>query len=157
MRTLLPLAALSLLAVGCTGGGDGNDDGFTVIVDPDLPDAELEAQIQQDRHSQVGVPAVDVLWVVDNSRSMYEEQQFLVNNFTSFMKSFEASGMDYHIAVMSTGFDDEDERGKFRTSLDQREQVIRWIDPDTRDPEEVFREMALIGIDGPDGSVSSFV
>lgn len=147
MRTLLPLAALSLL-FGCTTGA-GEEVNIRRIEDPDLPDAELEADRQIDRHGQVGVPAVDVLWVVDNSRSMYEEQQFLVNNFTSFMKSFEDSGMDYHIAVMSTGFDDEDENGAFRTAIDNREQTIHWIERDTREPEAVFREMALIGIDGP--------
>jgi hypothetical protein len=149
MRNLIPLAALSLLAVACNNGDSSLDTG-NIIRDQDLPDAELDPYIQVDHAAQVGVPAVDVLWVVDNSRSMYEEQQSLANNFTSFMKSFEEDAeLDYHIAVMSTGYDDETQRGKFRTALDSRDRTIKWIDSTTRDPEVVFRKMALMGIDGP--------
>ncbi len=48
---------------------------------------------------------VDVLFVVDNSGSMMEEQQSLGANFASFMSAALESGVDYHIGVTTTGLD----------------------------------------------------
>ena len=48
---------------------------------------------------------VDVLFVVDNSGSMMEEQQSLGSNFAAFMTAATASGVDYHIGVTTTGLD----------------------------------------------------
>lgn len=145
MRLLAPLTLLLVATSACDPEGPD-----ITRVDPvDNPDAPIAAETRTDRHSQVGVPAVDVLWVVDNSRSMFEEQQALSNNFTSFMRYFEEAGMDYHIAVTTTGWDSDEERGKLRTSTDARGNSIQFIDADVRDPEVAFREMALIGTDGP--------
>lgn len=148
MRQLLPLM---LILGACTGGGGDNDDGPNIreIEDENYEDAGFDLEFVTEKHSQVGVPEVDVLWVIDNSRSMYEEQTALSNNFTSFMKSFEEAKLDYHIAVMSTGWDDEEQRGKFRTAVDRRGDTIRWIDNTVPEPDAVFRDMALMGIDGP--------
>jgi len=147
MRFLAPL--LLVAAVGCNPEPDL--DTSNLIEEDDFADKDLEPDVIEDTHFQVGVPAVDVLWVVDNSRSMYEEQRALANNFTSFMKFFSESelDLDYHIGVMTTGYDSEEERGHLRTALDHREDEIRWIDPEVRNPEEAFREMSLMGIDGP--------
>jgi hypothetical protein len=146
MRLLAPL--LLLASVGCDDPSD--EGGFTDIsAREDLPDAPIQAEVVTDQHRQVGVPAVDVLWVIDNSRSMFEEQQSLTNNFTSFMRFFEESEMDYHIGVVSTGWDSEEERGVLREADNIRGEPIRWIDTETREPERVFRDMALMGTDGP--------
>jgi hypothetical protein len=48
---------------------------------------------------------VDVLFVIDNSGSMMEEQQSLGANFASFMSAALESGVDYHIGVTTTGLD----------------------------------------------------
>ncbi|MGQ0503712.1 MAG: choice-of-anchor D domain-containing protein [Myxococcaceae bacterium] len=48
---------------------------------------------------------VDVLFVVDNSGSMDEEQKGLANNFNAFVEGAVASGIDYRIAVTTTGID----------------------------------------------------
>ncbi|MFL5346304.1 MAG: choice-of-anchor D domain-containing protein [Hyalangium sp.] len=48
---------------------------------------------------------VDVLFVIDNSGSMMEEQQSLGANFSSFMSAALESGVDYHIGVTTTGLD----------------------------------------------------
>ncbi len=150
MRLLVPaLIATSAVLIGCSGDDaldTGNFRGGDNYVDKDL-----EPEMVVDSMKQVGVPAVDVLWVVDNSLSMYEEQRALTNNFTSFMRFFEESplGLDYHIGVVTTGYDSEDEKGKLRTALDHRGDVIRWIDPEVRNSYDAFREMALIGTDGP--------
>ena len=56
---------------------------------------------------------VDILWVIDDSCSMEEEQATLVAGFTSFVSQLEASGTDFQIGVISTSFDlDDPNRGR---------------------------------------------
>jgi hypothetical protein len=47
----------------------------------------------------------DVLFVVDNSGSMMEEQEGLGQNFASFLSTAQTQLVDYHIAVTTTGID----------------------------------------------------
>jgi hypothetical protein len=60
---------------------------------------------QVDSFVQESGAKVDVLFVVDNSGSMMEEQQSLGANFAAFMSAATASGVDYHIGVTTTGLD----------------------------------------------------
>ena len=53
---------------------------------------------------QTTVQAVDVLWVVDTSCSMAQEQTQLAENFEGFMTHFLDSGLDYHIGVSRCNF-----------------------------------------------------
>ncbi len=45
---------------------------------------------------------IDILWIVDNSASMAEEQQALGSNFESFIDQLALSGLDFQTAVTST-------------------------------------------------------
>ncbi len=45
---------------------------------------------------------MDILWVIDNSNSMKNEQKALRENFNSFITSFIGKGYDYRIAVITT-------------------------------------------------------
>jgi hypothetical protein len=45
---------------------------------------------------------VDIMWVVDSSGSMAEEQQNLADNFSAFITSFVTQGYDYNMAVTAT-------------------------------------------------------
>lgn len=45
---------------------------------------------------------MDILWVIDNSGSMIEEQKKLKENFKSFITSFVGKGYDYRMAVITT-------------------------------------------------------
>ncbi|MFK7926693.1 MAG: hypothetical protein AB8H79_00780, partial [Myxococcota bacterium] len=98
---------------------------------------------QTDVSIQTPVAAVDVLWVIDNSCSMSEEQAALGRNFGSFINFFVGSDLDYHVGVVSTSFGDAAQRGRLRDGFDKR-----WIDSDTADPVRDFRRMAEMGIDG---------
>ena len=60
---------------------------------------------QTDTFVQESGAKVDVLFVVDNSGSMMEEQQGLGSNFAAFMSAATASGVDYRIGVTTTGLD----------------------------------------------------
>lgn len=120
---------------------------YEVVGDPDIygtpnpPD--LSVPVQTDRIVQVPRASVDVLWLMDNSCSMQEEQDSVSTNFPKFMNYFLGSGLDYHVGVISTDMDDPDHRGKLRTRGG-----ARWIDPTTADPITTFGQMVGLGTDG---------
>lgn len=114
----------------------------------DLPDLEIPLQgtgINSSAAADVfHLPAdvkVDVLWVVDNSGSMYEEQEALAENFSGFIGWAQTLGVDYHIGVTSTDMEDPDHSGRLQGT-------IRVIDPGTPNPAEVFGDNVRLGING---------
>lgn len=92
---------------------------------------------------QITQPEVDVLWVVDDSCSMYEEQQRLATNFPIFFEFFEGSGLDYHIGVVSTDMDNAIRKGKLVTK-----NGYRYIDPETPNAAKTFADMSILGTSG---------
>ena len=62
---------------------------------------------QTDEFVQTAGALVDVLFVVDNSGSMSEEQNNLATNFHSFIQTASQWSTDYHIAVTSTDMDSD--------------------------------------------------
>jgi hypothetical protein len=55
-----------------------------------------------DNFTQDGEVSVDILFVIDNSGSMYSNQLNLKNNFDSFINAFGTAGVDYQIALITT-------------------------------------------------------
>lgn len=104
---------------------------------------DLESTHQSDVLVQAGVPMVDVLWVVDNSCSMLEEQEGIASNFPVFLRYFEESGLDWHIGVVSTDMGDPLHQGKLQTHAG-----FRWVDNTTPFPEDVLGGMARLGTSG---------
>ncbi|MBX2803318.1 MAG: hypothetical protein KTR31_36900 [Myxococcales bacterium] len=104
----------------------------------------LDPVTQIDTITQVTNPVVDVLWTIDNSCSMRDEQKELTGNFPTFMGYFTDSGLDYHVGVIATDMDNPELQGKLRASKDG----AIFIDPKTIDPEQVFTTMATLGTDG---------
>jgi len=98
---------------------------------------------KEDRIVQVTTPMVDVLWTIDNSCSMADEQSALTQNFLTFMNFFLGSGLDYHVGVISTDDDDAAHQGRL-----QEVALARWIDDETQDPISVFAGMASLGTSG---------
>jgi hypothetical protein len=60
---------------------------------------------QTDPFVQQSHQKVDVLFVVDNSGSMMDEQQNLGANFAAFLRPAFPRGVDYHVAVTTTGLE----------------------------------------------------
>lgn len=60
----------------------------------------------EDRYTQLETPEVDILFVIDNSCSMSEEQTSLIGNFRSFIQFADSQALDYHLAVVTTDVDD---------------------------------------------------
>lgn len=133
-------AVLALLATGCMEYQPVAQNPDQVGVPNPRP---VEPTIQLDRIVQVQQPQVDVLWVVDNSCSMDEEQKALSTNFPIFMDFFLGSGLDYHIGVVSTDMQDAGQSGRLVSS-----DGYRYIDSATANPDQVFSRMASLGTSG---------
>lgn len=103
----------------------------------------LEPTENTDRLVQIDKPQVDILWVIDNSCSMLEEQEGLAYNFPVFMNYFLNSGLDYHIGVVSTDMVDVNQSGKLVGA-----QGFLYIDEETPNPSSVFSQMAVMGTGG---------
>ncbi len=72
----------------------------------------LAAQNGSDDWSQAPNNEVDILFVVDNSFSMEEEQAALALGFPQFIGGLDGTNTDFHLGVISTSFDyDDDARG----------------------------------------------
>ena len=62
---------------------------------------------QIDEFQQLGKPKVDILFVIDKSGSMGQEQAALGSNFQAFIQFAEAQGLEYQLGVTTTDTDDE--------------------------------------------------
>jgi hypothetical protein len=138
MRAWIPVVALMTLGCQTESGIRTPFDAFG-----EANPKQLETPIQIDRVTQVTIPSVDVLFVVDNSCSMEEEQLALGNNFPAFLGWFLGSGLDYHVGVVSTDMNDPLHAGALREV-----RSTRWVDDTTEAPDEVFDEMVQMGVDG---------
>ncbi|MEN0065308.1 MAG: vWA domain-containing protein [Myxococcota bacterium] len=134
------LQLLTLVVAGCS-----SEPGLGQAPDPVALDetAEPQGEIQVDTFVQATVPTSDVLFVVDNSCSMENEQSALGGNFSSFLDVMFASEIDFHIGVVATDMTDPDHQGRLRSSGE-----YRWIDPETPDAALRFASMVGLGIDG---------
>lgn len=83
-----------------------------------------------------GAP-VDLLWIIDDSGSMTEEQGLLNDSFPAFATVLEFSGVDFHMGVTSTDVDKE--AGVLVGSM---------MDNTTADLAAEFASAALLGIHG---------
>ena len=66
---------------------------------------KFSRRVEVDTFNQAPSNEVDILWVVDNSRSMTEEQQAVATSAQQFVTGLETSGMDFHLGVITTDVD----------------------------------------------------
>jgi len=111
------------------------EDRATVSIHSDDPDEEVvevpllgqgRVPSRTDTFTQPG-SAIDVLWVVDNSSSMAEEQARVISDIESFFGWFDTLGLDYHVGVITTDIVTPTMIGRL-----QGDPV--YITPDTPDP-----------------------
>lgn len=88
MKILLHVLTISLFFAGCDKGGGS----FSVLSESSTFQQEVTYTPRK----------LDVLFVVDNSGSMDNYQQALVNNFSSFIDRFISKGYDFRIAVTTS-------------------------------------------------------
>lgn len=68
-------------------------------------DQDFARREETDTFSQAPSNEVDILWVVDNSHSMSEEQASVSAGAGEFVGNLEATGMDFHLGVVTTDVD----------------------------------------------------
>jgi hypothetical protein len=170
------LCALSALVFACgpsSGDGDGTGmggpdagpgDGFPDAWEGGNPDEFADAAPAQ------ACSQMDILFIVDDSGSMGEEQANLVANFPEFMNVIQnyqtQSGdlLDYHVAVTTTGRDisytmdplpgvfppiqmsEEGDNGVFRQDCGM---TRRWLERTDTDVAGTFACAAEVGTSGP--------
>ncbi|MEZ4317483.1 MAG: hypothetical protein R3F61_08260 [Myxococcota bacterium] len=83
-------------------------------------------------------PPADVLFVVDNSSSMVEEQMAFLQSSSVLLQALQATGLDFHLGVVSTDLENAASAGRL-----VRTQEYRFIDSATEFPEQVFVQMVL--------------
>lgn len=89
--------------------------------------------------------AVDILFVVDNSDSMKEEQDKLVRNFDGFIKELTSRDVgDYQIAIISTDMFKADQRGKFQGTP----RIIKGNEMSIEAVKTAFKANILLGTGG---------
>jgi predicted small secreted protein len=136
---------VGVLAVAVAATGCASDRGFSqdIKVWGESNPPAVESPYGSDRIVQVTIPQVDVLFVVDNSCSMEEEQEALGANFDAFLEFFVGSGLDYHVGVVSTDMYDPQHAGALREV-----NGFRWLQEGTDDPQGLLDTMVNMGTEG---------
>jgi hypothetical protein len=123
-----------------TGGGGGGGGGTTV--------------------DALGCSKMDLLFVIDNSGSMAQEQTNLIANFPAFISVLDASGLDYRVAVTTTarnytynmstplGNIPQSTSGESGAMLMKGTMTKRWIDKGDPDVAGTFSTLANVGTGG---------
>ena len=104
-------------------------------------DTLFALRTKTDEFVQNAAARVDILWVVDNSESMAQEQTGLGESFDTFIDNLVQSGVDYHVGVVAT---DATETGV----LHQADGMPAFIDSTTEDPVAAFKENVKVGTTG---------
>lgn len=158
MRTSLAVVALwSCVACGPSARDPGDDspgvDAGDVVPPPPPGDGG----------SPLGCQGIDVLFVIDNSGSMGQEQTNLIANFPSFISVLDQSGLDYRVAVTTTGRDYSysmttpiggslpmsQDGGDNGAMLKTPAMTRRWIEKSDADVTGTFQTLANVGTSGP--------
>lgn len=122
-KTFPVIAAIALLASAC-------NDRDLVQLDDYRPVTEIHVQ---------GGGNIDVLWVIDNSGSMKEEQAKLADNFQQFVQFFFGLDYDFNMAVITTDLEDSSMQGRFQGPV---------MHPNTPDLFTEFAQTVNVGTDG---------
>lgn len=96
MRRYNGILLSSLGLIAAFGAGCQDDTTFTVLPPP---------EVQVDELSQKAAALVDILWVVDNSESMVQEQQALAANFQRFITGLttcQGTGVENDVCDVTT-------------------------------------------------------
>jgi hypothetical protein len=142
------------LAVGCAPeqddkGPDGPQVTTSSSPDPEPPPTTPDTtptvpDLVEDEFSPEILPA-DVLFVVDNSCSMSDDQARSAAQLPELFGSLLDSGTDFRAAFTTTDLD-----GNYRGSRGTLVQVggARWLEPTSPDAADLFRTFVTVGING---------
>ena len=98
---------------------------------------------------QVPMPKVDILWVIDDTASMAEEQEALADAFASFSTGLQLAGLAWQVGVVTTDIQTEDAGILLGDP---------WIvTPTTVDPDAALADIVQVGTAGvaPEGGLGA--
>ena len=132
-----------------SGGSDsGSNDDSVADGSDSTPEEEPVYLIDQRDSFQVQGTGnkIDVLWVVDNSGSMGDEQRALGENFNAFIKEFVEQDIDFKMAVTTTDVSRNNAGREYKDSMTRLTYAKMQEDKDKfmRD----FAEMVKVGTRG---------
>ena len=108
------------------------------------PDNEIVRRTTIDTFYQNPTDKVDVLWVIDNSLSMDDEQAEVADKFTQFTDSIEKTNLDFQVAVITTDME---------SATNGRGQMLgdpKILTSSVPNYKELFAERVQVGVDGSD-------
>jgi hypothetical protein len=88
--------------------------------------------------------SADLLFVIDDSCSMFDEQVSLSDGFGPMVDVILDLGLDFHVGVVSTDMADANKSGKLQPDASGG----LWIDPSDSNPTLNFEQMANLGTNG---------
>lgn len=107
-------------------------------------DSKLHRVSHTDTFYQEVTDKVDILWVVDNSLSMGDEQEELGSKISSFIDAVAGTDLDWQMGVVTTDMEDDTQSGRL-----QGGPLI--LTPDTANYENKFYKLVTqVGINGSD-------
>lgn len=131
VRVLVPVVVFAAVAAGCGRStpytyppGQGPrltppdlplPDGGVVPFMPVTPDGGPQCKpVESDMYTlpPTDKRPIDVLFVVDDSASMKNDQDALAANFASFIASFKANSVDFHLGVVTTDMAKSTKQGR---------------------------------------------
>jgi len=118
-------------AVDACDGVDQNCDGLIDVDDEGVGTCVLDGRVSG---------SMDVLFIVDNSCSMFEEQNALAASVSNILQPFIDQGTDFHIGVVSTDMVNNSESGKLIGPVG-----LKWVDQFTPDPLPTLAGMFVLG------------
>ncbi len=115
-------------------GGDGDNPGATIVGITD----------EFNQNSSDTINKVDIVWVVDDSGSMGDDQQSLATNFSAFIDEFITRSIDFKMGITTTDLDKKN--GRFVHDLDLLTQAKAQADENQF--KQDFTDTILVGTRG---------
>jgi hypothetical protein len=110
------------------------------------------------RVGSAGAPKIDVLFCVDNSASMADNQLILADSFRGFIGNFFSAALDFHIGIITSDVDSGSASvwksrmpgypGANRGLLLSRDSSERFLNPESTELVSRFEENAMVGTAG---------
>jgi hypothetical protein len=97
-----------------TGGTDGSTAGGSTT------GTSYESATENFQQSAEQTKKIDILWIVDNSGSMANEQESLGRNFDAFISDFITKNVDFKMAITTTDTSSDSKNGKIVTGSDTK-------------------------------------